>query len=111
MGLPQRSSKDNPVYKTIKITSSPDIGYYFDTAKYQRLLTAAKETGNEELINFVKSNGVQKPITLWDFEYPVDNNSSGGTKTTKSTKKSTSKKSDDEPEQPSATLSDDDLPF
>ncbi|MBQ5562783.1 MAG: hypothetical protein IIT39_05305, partial [Clostridia bacterium] len=112
MGLPQRSSKENPVYKTIKITSSPDIGYYFDSQKYARILNAAKDTGNEELINFVKQNGVQKPITLWDFEYPVDNNgSSNATQSEKSTTKSNSKSTKTDKEQESTTISDDDLPF
>lgn len=110
LGLPEISSKDNPVYRSIKITSSPDIGYYFNFEKYKRLIEAAKQTGNNELINFVKQNGVQHPITLWDFEIADgDSGASASASTPTKTKKTTTKKKAEEP--PTATLSDDDLPF
>ena len=72
LGLPEKTDKNNPKYRSIKITSSPDLTTYFDGEKYNRLISMAN--GNEELLNFIKGNATHLNITFWDFELAEDSN-------------------------------------
>jgi len=108
LGLPEKSDRDNPISRSIKITRSPDISSYYNKETYKKLIDAAN--GNEELINFIRSRANEKYITIWDFELADSNGGSNGgdadQKPAKSAKKPAPPVDDTE-----VDMDDEELPF
>ena len=103
LGLPERMDRNDPHYRSIKITSSPDITNNYNADYINKMISLAK--GNDELVNFIKRNASPASITIWDFEVADDD----GKKVTKSSGKTSAKRRDPEPEDDDDA--DDDLPF
>ena len=96
LGLPERVDKENPVYRSIQITESPDITNYYNPEYIKKLYGLAK--GSEELTKFIQANASPNKVTIWDFE--VSEGSS------QKTAKANTKKKAPEPDE-----DDEDLPF
>lgn len=66
LGLPERGDRTNPTYRSIKITSSPDLTSYYNKERSDKLLSMAN--GNDEFTKFIKQHMYQTNVTIWDFE-------------------------------------------
>lgn len=103
LGLPDVMDRNNPVYKSIQITSSPDITSWFNKEKYAKMtdvIGKVKKYLNEaeldELTRCVGRAYDSKDITIWDVEVSQENQSSAGSEK----KNASSSNEDDEVELP-----------
>lgn len=66
LGLPERMDRENPVYRSIQIKSSPDLSTWYNKAKVDELISLAGD--NDKLISFIRAHADEKSVTIWDFE-------------------------------------------
>lgn len=64
--LPEVSNTDNPVSRSVKITTSPDVGTFYNKKLANQRLPLAR--GNEELEKIIKASCKTTTVTIWDFE-------------------------------------------
>ena len=71
LGLPEKSDREHPLYKSVKVLSSPDIQTY-DNPKTKQLLSTVQE--GSELYYFITNHYRDMTVTIWDID--IDDNNS-----------------------------------
>lgn len=95
--LPETMDREHPKYESIHITDSPDIASWFNKEEHGKKVGLIKRLANkagvpednEGVVDLIKCVGRAcdtKPITIWDFEIP-DNEDEGSAKKSKSASK------------------------
>lgn len=109
LGLPEVMDRNNPVCRSIQITSSPDIGTWFNRDKYTKMIALIdkikkylSETEFDNLTHCVARAFDTKSITIWDFEIAEDYKNKKSNDSVKTKSKTVAREEIDE---------DDDLPF
>lgn len=109
LGLPQKSDREHPTCKSVKVLGSPDIQTY-DNPKNRALLD--KLTEGSEAYYFVLNHLREMNVTIWDVEIEDSSETNTKTSTAKSAKaKKITKKVEEEDFMAIPEDSGDELPF